>query len=293
MNLETGKKSILVPIDFSEITLVALKQAINLARVINGEITLINVLEDHGFFNKYISKTEHTEIEAKTKKSLEELAEKESADSGIHIHTIIKFGKIYEQVSRTAEEMKATVILMGTSGSMGIMKFIGSNTLRVIRDSQVPVISIKGSKIDEGLTNILVPLDLTKETKEKVAKAIWLSKLYGGVTINIVSISTSTDTFLVNKMKKQEIQVKKFLAGKGIRCNSKMIKNLEGKSLSQNIIDYGKEVNAGIIMIMTQQETDITEMFIGSSAQAIINNSEIPVLSVVPAPKKHGSIIGS
>ena len=52
MNLETGKKSILVPIDFSEITLVALKQAINLARVINGEITLINVMEDHGFFNK-------------------------------------------------------------------------------------------------------------------------------------------------------------------------------------------------------------------------------------------------
>ena len=72
-----------------------------------------------------------------------------------------------------------------------------------------------------------------------------------------------------------------------------MINNLKGKSLSQSIIDYGKEVNAGCIMIMTQQETDITEMFIGSYAQAIINNSEIPVLSVVPAPKKHGSIIGS
>ena len=60
--------------------------------------------------------------------------------------------------------------------------------------------------------------------------------------------------------------------------------------MSKNIIEYSEKVDAGLILIMTQQETDITEMFIGSSAQAIINNSEIPVMSVVPTPKKHGSI---
>ena len=66
-----------------------------------------------------------------------------------------------------------------------------------------------------------------------------------------------------------------------------MIIDTKGKSIAQVIIDYATEVNAGLIMIMTQQESDITEMFIGSSAQAIINGSEIPVMSVVPGNHKY------
>ena len=187
----------------------------------------------------------------------------------------------------------ATLILMGTSGSMGLMKFIGSNTLRVIRESKIPVISIKGKEIIKGLNSILLPLDLTKETKEKVSKAIWLSKLYGNAPVEVVSVCTTKDSLLTKKIKRQEQQVVDFLRQKGIKCNCEMISNLGGKTVAQAILDYAKKVNAGVIMIMTQQETDITEMFIGSSAQGIINNAEIPVMSVVPAPKKGTSIIGS
>jgi len=38
-------------------------------------------------------------------------------------------------------------------------------------------------------------------------------------------------------------------------------------------------------VIMTQQENNFKELFIGSKAQAIINHSEIPVLSVLPQTK--------
>jgi hypothetical protein len=40
-------------------------------------------------------------------------------------------------------------------------------------------------------------------------------------------------------------------------------------------------------MIMTQQETDFTERFIGSAAQDIINNSPIPVCSIIPNIKRN------
>ena len=43
-------------------------------------------------------------------------------------------------------------------------------------------------------------------------------------------------------------------------------------------------------MIMTQQEQDWTPYFIGSSAQSIINHSTIPVLSLIPEPKKDMSV---
>jgi len=277
---------ILIPIDFTEITIVALDQAVNMAKVIDAEITIVNVAEDYGFFNKYISNSDAAEHKKDTEKKLRELVEERTA-SGITMHTVTAHGKIYEKINEVAEMIGATLILMGTSGTLGLMKFIGSNTLRVIRESKVPVISVKGQEIDHGLSSILIPLDLTKETKEKVAKAIWLSKLYGNARIDIVSIGTSSDSFLKNKVKRQEQQVRSFLKGKGIKTTHKMIIDTKGKSIAQVIIDYATEVNAGLIMIMTQQESDITEMFIGSSAQAIINGSEIPVMSVVPGNRKY------
>ena len=293
MSQLSDKRIILTPIDFSEITLVALDQALNLAKVIKAKVTLINVIEDHGFFNKYISSKEQSDHKKSTETKLNELVKKKTKESGIEINTVIAKGKIYDKINEVAEMIGATLILMGTSGSMGLMKFIGSNTLRVIRESKIPVISIKGKEIIKGLNSILLPLDLTKETIEKVSKAIWLSKLYGNAPVEVVSVCTTKDSLLTKKIKRQEQQVVDFLRQKGIKCNGEMISNLGGKTVAQAILDYAKKVNAGVIMIMTQQETDITEMFIGSSAQGIINNAEIPVMSVVPAPKKGTSIIGS
>ena len=40
-----------------------------------------------------------------------------------------------------------------------------------------------------------------------------------------------------------------------------------------------------MIMIMTQQELDFHEYIIGTIAQEIINNSELPVISIIPSVK--------
>ncbi|MBN4072241.1 universal stress protein [Flavobacteriales bacterium AH-315-E23] len=287
MSESTNKRMILVPIDFTDITIVALDQAVNLAKVIGAEVTLVNVAEDHGLFNKYISSSESGDYKKETEKKLKNLVSDRS-DSGVAMHTMQAHGKIYAKINEIAEMINATLILMGTSGSLGLMKFIGSNTLRVIRESKIPVISIKGKEIAEGLSSILLPLDLTKETKDKVSKAVWLSKLYGNARIDIVSVNSSTDEFIKNKIKATDKQVQQWLQGKGIDTTLKVITDTKGKSVAECIIDYAGTVNAGLIMIMTQQENNVTEMFIGSSAQAIINGSEIPVMSVVPGVHKYG-----
>ena len=65
-----------------------------------------------------------------------------------------------------------------------------------------------------------------------------------------------------------------------------MIKAIKGhETLEHAVVDYANKVDADLIMIMTQQEGEITPLFIGSTAQGIINNSEIPVMSIVPVVK--------
>ena len=71
-----------------------------------------------------------------------------------------------------------------------------------------------------------------------------------------------------------------------------MVKILKKEDkLSNAVISYAKKNNADLIMIMTQQEKEFKEFFIGSQAREVINNSEIPVLSIQPSVKDRIEII--
>ena len=69
-----------------------------------------------------------------------------------------------------------------------------------------------------------------------------------------------------------------------VKTSIELVKT-EGRSLPKAIIDYSKDNEADLIIIMTQQENDFTTYFIGSAAQSILYNSDIPVMSVCPVIK--------
>lgn len=279
---------ILVPIDFSEQSLIALEQSYNLAREYNAEITLLHVIEEGGMLSKLFSKEQHDDLKKKVQEQLDKVAEEESQKAKLKINTLVGRGSVYDKINEVAELINASMIIMGTNGDEGMKKrFIGSNALRVVRESKIPVITIKGKHHRKGCKNIILPLDLSKETREKVMKAIELSKLFGGATVRVVSVLFTTDEFLVNRITRQLGQVKAFLEKENVECTAEIVKGIKGEeTLAQNILEYAQKVEGDLIMIMTQQEVDFTLYFIGSSAQEIINHSKIPVLSIRPAHKK-------
>jgi nucleotide-binding universal stress UspA family protein len=279
---------ILVPIDFSEQSLIALEQSFNIAREYHAEITLLNVIEEASAFAKFFSSEQTEDVKKNAQIELDKLAASVEKKAKITVNTLVAKGTIYEKVAEVAELINATMIIMGTNGDEGKRKrFIGSNALRVVRESVVPVITIKGKHHRKGCKNIVLPLDLSKETREKVTKAIELSKLFGGASIRVVSVLFTTDEFVVNRLTRQLGQVKTFLEKEDIECTAEIIKGIKGEeTLAENILEYAEKVEGDLIMIMTQQEVDFTEYFIGSSAQEIINHSTIPVLSIRPLPKK-------
>jgi nucleotide-binding universal stress UspA family protein len=279
---------ILVPVDFSEQSLIALEQSYNLAREYHAEITLLHVIEEAGMLAKFFSNQQHDDLKKKVQKELDDLAADVEKKAKIKVNTLIAKGPVYEKIAEVAEIINTTMIVMGTNGDEGKKKrFIGSNALRVVREASVPVITIKGKHHRKGCKNIVLPLDLSKETREKVTKAIELSRLFKGATIRVVSVLFTTDEFVVNRLTRQLGQVKSFLEKEGIECTAEIIKGIKGEeTLAENILEYAQKVDGDLIMIMTQQEVDFTQFFIGSSAQEIINHSKIPVLSIRPLPKK-------
>ncbi|HTL81864.1 MAG TPA: universal stress protein [Bacteroidia bacterium] len=278
---------IVIPVDFGEQSMIALHQGSRLAKMINADVTLVYVIESQGLFSRSNS-IQDEEMKKEIGAKLDELCAGLKKD-GINTEKVIAHGSVYDKVTEVAEMLNAKFIVMGTSGrnASGVRRrFIGSNALRVVRESKVPVITIKGKAHRDGCKNIVLPLDLTKETREKVARAIDFAKMYGA-DIRIVSVLFTTDEFIVNRLTRQLSQVKAFIEKGGVRCTAEIIKGIKGEeSLSQIIIDYSNKVEGDLLMIMTQQEQEITELFVGSAAQEIINRSDIPVLSIIPSPKK-------
>lgn len=291
-NMIQSSNKILVPIDFSSQSLIALEQSYNLAREYHAEITLLNVIEEGGMLAKLFSNQQHDELKKKLQEQLDAMAADVEKKSGVKVNTIIAKGSIYDKIAEVADMINATLIVMGTNGDEGLKKkFIGSNALRVVRGSAVPVITIKGKHHRNGCKTIVLPLDLSKETREKVNKAVEFSRLFHGAVVRVVSVLFTTDEFIVNKLTRQLGQVKAFLEKENVECTAEIIKGIKGEeTLAQNVIEYANKVEGDLIMIMTQQEVDFTELFIGSSAQEIINHSQIPVLSIRPQNKKDTSV---
>ena len=171
---------------------------------------------------------------------------------------------------------------MGTKGGEG-SKFIGSNANKVVKTAPCPVITIKGKLHNQGCERIVLPLDLTKETSDKVNQAIFFAKLFKA-EIFIVSILLTGKEEVVNKLKDQLIIVKHYIERNNIECTAEVVKILKStESLSNAVIKYAEKNNADLIMIMTQQENEIKQLFIGSKAKEVIKNSDIPVLSIKPS----------
>lgn len=271
---------IVVPLDWSEQSLIALEQAANVAETLNYSLHLVHVKEAGGLFTLASQKAYQEELEKEINAKLEESAEEIRKERGLNVTHEVKTGKIYDQINHVADEKEASFIIMGTNGSHGLKgKFIGSNALRVVKQSKVPVISIKGKHHSKGCKTIILPLDLTKETREKVGKAIDFAKSFNSEII-IVSVLETKDEYILNHLRRQMIQVHRYIEDHGVKASSDLIE--KDGTVSETILDFAKKSNADLLMIMTQQENDFTDLFIGSQAQAIINHSEVPVLSIIP-----------
>ncbi|MEP7170558.1 MAG: universal stress protein [Bacteroidota bacterium] len=282
---DKNQNKILVPVDFSDQSIIALKQSYNLARLTKSEILLIHVFDEdflksleHIFNDKSYEDPMRDQMQIK----LDNLANEVQKEAGVKANTTIKKGKIYEEIVNVAKEIDAKFIIMGTYGNVGIKKkFLGSNASRVIKEAGCPVITIKGKEHHYGCKKIVLPLDLSRETKEKVDKAIELAGFFSS-TIFIVSVIDTDDEFLINKLTRQMNQVKEVIESRNIPVYAEFVK---GDDIPEEIIRYAEKIDADLTIIMTQQEIYWTEMFIGFAAQEIINKSNIPVLSIRPQLK--------
>ena len=288
----TSKDIILVPIGFTDQSLVALQQAVIIAKRTNSELFLLSVVEMptalQKIFSDYEEKQKH--FKEKLRENLIELSNN-YCEGVSNVKCLVSSGKIYEEITDIAESLGASLIIMGTDGTPKDIKkkFIGSNANKVVRSAPCPVITIKGKSIKNTCDMIALPLDLNKETREKVTNAIQFARLFNS-EVRAFSVSFSDDDDSVkNKLNSTLYQVSKFISSKGVKCSTDLLEISSSAIFSSSIVKYTEDINADLIMIMTKGEENLDLNFLGSNARKLINKSDIPVMSIRPAAKKDTS----
>lgn len=277
-------KKILVPVGFSECSLIALEYAFVLAKNINAQIHILHVIESNSFFNKIINVNyEEKNIIKNIQNELDILKTNGRLKHQLQIETCIKKGKVYEEIIKTSILINAEFIVIGKNGASGITEFthIGSNTLKTIKHSTIPVITVKNEYEKTSIKNVLLPLDLTKKTTQKLSFAINFAKQFDA-KLHIVSALITEISIIKEKLDQQLEIVKETIDNQKVLYTIELLNDIGEKNIITPILDYRKKIDADAVIIMTQPESVILKNYIGPAAQCFINNAEAPVICIAP-----------
>lgn len=259
--------TILIPVDFTEQSIYAIKQSYNLAKYTHSKIILLHAYDKVG-------QEKYDELKKLTKET--------EAESGVPCEFMNIKGNIYKETHRIAEETKATMIMAGLESHMDKKSIMGESAFKMVREAPCPVISMRGKEYRDGCENILLPLDLSRESREKVDVAIQFAQ-YFGAAIRILGVFSLSDAAYENQLLSYSHQVKQYIKSKGIACSNKSIASDE---IAETVVEYANKIEADLIIIMNKPSLSVKEYFSGTEAQKVVDISNIPVMTVNPEEKE-------
>ncbi len=271
-------KSILTAVDFSECSLNALEHAVNIAQMAKVDIKMLWVNRSDS--SKEIFQEHTTNILEEVENRFQDLIEKYADRLGHKISYKIRKGKIYHVIVNEAEEMNASLIITGTHGTSGFEKFwLGSNAYKVVMSTPLHVITIPArAQIGAELKKIVLPIDSTSETRQKIFFTGYIAQLFGA-QVHVLALNTSQSQANIDRVKKYADQVMEYFREEEISC---LLENIKAENITQSVIEYAESIDANLISIMTEQEKSTANILLGPYASQMINTSTIPVLCIHP-----------
>lgn len=142
-DLSSPVSEIMVPLDFSECSIDALRYAKRLAVALDARLHLLHVNDDPMLM---ASTTDPAFREADNKKSMKKFGElvTESERQQLRIEEVIRYGTAYYEIENYAEETGIDLIVIGNVGHSNLAKaLLGSTTSHVIGHACCPVLSVR------------------------------------------------------------------------------------------------------------------------------------------------------
>ena len=270
-------KHIIVPTDFSNESLNGLRLAVVFANHFKSTIQLVYVQKAPSEFGRADFNEEKKNATTNLSKMVEEYSAKLIEPAKIEF--IVKKGKVYQEIVNQAQAFEDSIIISSTHGSSGFEEFfIGSNTFKIISATELPVITIRHGAIAREIKRIILPIDISADTRQKVPFTTEIAKKFNA-EIHVLGVTSTKNEEIDAKITAYTNQVCEYLKEHEVKYK---LVFMNGTNITDVTIEYALDNNADIISIMTEQNEPIASFVLGSYAQQMLNKSPIPVLSITP-----------
>lgn len=275
-------KTIIVPVDFSEYSEYALNVAAVLAGKLDANILVLHMLE-LSTVHAYGKETQNDHIEKTlfytklAEKKFDEFLRKDYLN-GISVTPIIRHFKVFSELGEVASENNANLIVMGSKGSSGISEFfIGSNTEKVVRHSEIPVLVVKNKLENWDVKKVVFATDFSEEAISSFSKSIELLEALKA-EVQLLYVNIPGEGFKATD--EMEWAVETFLQqAEGNVNRLKNVHYIADKTAEKGILKYAHKVNADMIAITTHGRTGLAHFFEGSITEDLANHADFPILT--------------
>jgi len=261
---------LLVPTDFSEVAQSAMQHAIKFSEIINADVVLLHVVSSRD------------EVEEAKEKLSKEITFGNSISNSCNLISFVRIGNIFEDIGDVAAELGISLIFMGTHKASRWQKLVGSRAIKVISSSPVPFIVTQEKLMNSsGYDNIVVPLDLNVETKQKLELVAKIAHYFDS-QVHLLT-NDDSDEFIKTKLKANQLWASNYLESKDIKNSSHLVD--QDDSLTEGIFKLSKEVDADLIAIMNLEDETVLGLYENTFQEEIVaNDLKVPVLCVNPHP---------
>jgi nucleotide-binding universal stress UspA family protein len=151
-------KVVLAPVDFSPVSLKAVRQGLSIAQQANAMFHLLHVIDDVDITSSYVANANRKEINEAVEKRLYGVLESLQIDrEQIRVH--LSIGAPWQEVGRLAQQLGVDLIAMGTVGRGGIQGLLLGNTAeKVLRTSDCSILTVKPDDFVSPIQPVSWPL---------------------------------------------------------------------------------------------------------------------------------------
>lgn len=281
-------KKILVPTDFSKLSGHAIAFAVNLAKPLNAEVSVIHFEGlPLGDMSLHLTGEAHTEsfsddalfnaqLFRANKQKLQNLSEKYSAD-GIVVTGQQLGGGFLKGIEHYVQNNETDLIVLGTSGEQSVQEFFtGNHTEQLIEHLDIPVLSVQG-EADKTIHDVVIGLDLMDE-KYSIPAFSKIGAIVDALDARLHIVN------VINEDEPHSLMSDLNKLAKTVGLKNYVVDVITAKNKNKALTDFAEEVNAGMIITLSEARSGFYRFFQHSFATKLTKTSSIPVLTI---NKKH------
>ncbi|GAA4239128.1 universal stress protein [Postechiella marina] len=273
-------KKIIVPIDFSKYSEYALKTAAELAKNNKAEILVLHMLEMSETILSVSGGEQNTKAMFFIKLIEEKLEKFINKDylKGVKVSGVIKHFKVFSEVNDIAKQHNADLIIMGSHGASGLKEyFVGSNTERVVRYSDIPVLVVKNNLSTVNFSVVAFACDFSEDAIKPYLNAV---KMFGKTRTKMYMVYVN----LPNSNFKSSVEIERrvvnfFTKAEGNLNKMEDVHYVADYTPEDGILNFANKIGADIIAIPTHGKKGLAHLFEGSVGEDVANHSSLPVIT--------------